>query len=681
MSKRLFAILFGGYGRGLSFDGSFGTQVYPVFLMKNFGNLAQNADEVRHAEERGSLADVLENISDSGPEVQRADQRLPKLSGSAVAAVVKAVVQGIRDNLEVLFKAVALVGFLVYCACFYFSVSDWWFSPEWTTDDALQQSYPFLRVFDPELFSGDVITQMMERYLTPIHYGVTAAMTWVTGDAVMAGHVVMLIQLSLLVLGIFLAVSAACGGVVAGMIPGLFAATWMLHTRLIVQRMTGGLPRGWAAPLFAFFLYFALKGNHRGVLATLVFGCLVHPPATIICAGAYGLWLMWDFLRSSSQGRALDSAASRRAWAPLWRFTVLAPFLVVLAWLVVRMPAEIGTMATLERAAHMPEFSTPDGRFPFYPLKPVRWELATFGFQAFASRLHNPGTIIKAAIIPLVVLGCLFLAGVGFRQRREVFPKPVLWFGVATLLVYAAARAFAFQLYVPDRHLQFPLAICFVVGVSIAAWRVGAPYLGASAAHRWWWSYLGLAAVALVVVLGSGSGLQGSGNFNYSAHKKGGVFDWIRAHTPRDALIAGEPSLIDGAMLFGHRTAYITTETAHPFYDGYYATIKPRIEITLRAHYARDLNEFLSLVEPQGIDYFVFDRKRFYPEALASVKYFEPFNSLLREIAGRSWPEYAYRELPREIDMINFPAMPFRDDVSVVVDVQALKTWLAERKP
>lgn len=638
--------------------------------MKNFDNLAVSGDS-------GLATQVPSAVK--GSEGDHRSPRMPPNQGGLKSSVSEepTFLRGatvsttkIRHPL-VLF---ALAGLGTYLVLFYLSISPWWFNPEWTTDDALQQSYPFHRVLNPGVFEGDVITNMMVQYLTPLHYGVTAAMTWLFGDPIMGGHAVMGIQLSITLVALFLAVSHACAASRFHLVPACLAVLWLLHTRLIVQRLTGGLPRGWALPLFAVFFLFAIRRQHSAVIVTLFVGALLHPPATALCALAYAGWVCGEYLITRVRGWGDRSAveSARRAWINALRFVLVAPILFLAAWLVVRMPPEIGTMATLERAAQMPEFSTPDGRFPFYPLKPIGWEISTFGFQAFVSRLHGAPRSVKDAVIVGVVLSALLLALVSFVRRRALVPGPLIYFLGATAVMYLLAREFAFRLYVPDRHLQFPLAILSIAAFSIGAWRLG---MRADDKERVGVSLLASGVIVLLVVLGSGSGLQGSANFNYSTTKKGNVFEWMRAHTPTEALIAGEPTLLDGVFLFGMRRGFITTETAHPFYDRYYETIKPRIEVVLRAHYARDIDEFLSLVEPHGIDYFVFERRRFYPEALQSLKYFEPFNALLRELGSRHWKEYAYRQLPTKVDTEAFPAMPFRDAHSVVVDVKALRTW------
>jgi hypothetical protein len=176
--------------------------------------------------------------------------------------------------------------------------------------------------------------------------------------------------------------------------------------------------------------------------------------------------------------------------------------------------------------------------------------------------------------------------------------------------------------------------------------------------------------------LGSGLGLQGDANFNYSQDKKGEVFLWLRDNTDPQSLIAGHPTHIDGTMLFANRRAFITTETAHPFYPKYNEEVRRRVKISLRAHYAQTLEELSRILEGEGIDYFVFERARFYPEALAENDYQLPHKKLAQELGSRDWRLYAYREIPAELDFDEAPYQVFRDAKSVVIDVKKLREFL-----
>ncbi|RMG43048.1 MAG: hypothetical protein D6719_04685 [Candidatus Dadabacteria bacterium] len=558
-----------------------------------------------------------------------------------------------------------------YLVLFVKSISPYWFHPHWTTDDGLQQLFPFHAVYHPEIFRGDLIYEVMKGYLAPVHYWLGYLITLFTHSPVMTGHYIMLIQLVLAGLFTFLAVKR-----VAGSAAGFFALTWLFHTRYLMQRMTGGLPRGWATVVLSAFLYFILSRNHRAVLITILIGCMLHPPATLTVAVSYGLFLLLEIVNRESR-----SEAARR----LKIYLLLSPFFAFITLAVIHRPDYVGQMVTYKEALKMPEFHRPDGRFPFVPLRNPVHEISSFGFHAFIGRLYNPGTFWKRAARPLVLALLVLLAFIGWRKKREVIPKEVWIYALSIMIVYFMSRLLAFKLYVPDRHIQFPLALFFIVAFSAGLWRAfysskGSEDYTDSSFKYSRWSLTALAAMAVFIYICSGSGLYGSANFNYSRDKKGEVFTWIKNHTAERALIAGHPTFIDPVQLFGMRRGYATTETAHPFYKGYYREIKRRLIISLKAHYARNLRELLAILKPEGVDYFVFERARFYPGALKKARYFPPLNQLVRELTSRPYMEYAYRELPDKVDLKKAPFMPFKDRKAALVDLKALEKYLAARK-
>ena len=557
-----------------------------------------------------------------------------------------------------LYEYVAALLFVAYAVAFWLNLEHKWFNSDWTTDDALQQIFPFYKAIYPQLFQGDLITKMMEGYLAPIHYAIGFSLTWLTSDPLMAGHWIMLLQLVSTLLFLFFGVRAA-----AGTVPAFFAATWLLHTRLLIQRLTGGLPRGWSASIFAAYFYCALKGQMNGVIAVIAVGCALHTPATLIVALSHGLFLLW--MSACKETRA--------TYKPhLIRYIIVAPFFVAFAFFMVQMPEDLGTMANLATAQKMPEFHA-GGRFPFLPFEPMLNEIHTFGFEAFIGRLYNPGPFLHAFAPAIVVLLLLLLVVVAAKKRYAIIPEPLLCFFIATAAVYVASRPLAFRLYVPSRHLQFPVEMFFIAAFSVGFWRL----LVKSGRTQ---AFVGLVLLGTFIAACSGSGLQGSANFNVTRTHKGEAFEWIRANTPENALIAGDPTFLDDVELFGVRTGYATTETAHPFYDRYYGEIKRRLHITLAAEYAPTLKEFLKLLEPEKIDYFVFEREKFLPNNLANASYLEPFNAEVASMAHRTPPNFAYFELKKLAGEGHFAPLVFHDRYALIVDLRELRSYLTEHE-
>lgn len=547
-----------------------------------------------------------------------------------------------------------------YMFAFFRQLDGRWFNPEYTTDDALQQSYIFHEVFSPGFWDGDLITTVMRGYLAPLHYWLTYAATWVTGSPIQGGHVVMALQ-ALITCGFLLfGVRAFCGSAV----PGMFAVVWFLHTRTVVQRFTGGLPRGWAAPVFAAFLYCVATGRHTLMLFCLLCGCMLHPPGTFLAGAAYGVWLL-----------VLVAGHSRRAEGirALKRLVLLCPLYLIVTLIVVHRPAEIGQMVDYDTASQMPAFG-PRGRFAFLPLPSASRHIRTYGYNAFLMRLHDPGDFLKT-IAPYFVFGSLLLFAIlAWNRRRELVPASVWAYFAAIVSVYLVSRQVVFKLYVPDRHLLIPMTFFLIVAFTVASWRLAA---GPATWHRLRQCAV-LVLLAGVIFLFKGTGLVQDCNFNYHIYRKGKAFEWLRENTPEKSVIAGHPTHIDPVMLFAKRRGYVTSETAHPFYPIYYAEMERRLAISLKAHYALTVNEFLSLLKGEGIDYYVFSRMRFYGRNLKTETYYRPLDTLVEQLTSREHTNYAYKLFPKQVNLEEFPAMPFRDKDSVVIDLKLLQEYVQQ---
>ncbi len=573
---------------------------------------------------------------------------------------------------------ISFLFFLFYVIILYNDLSKFILNPAYLTDDAFQQTYPFYEIFYPDVFKGDVLTDVMKGYLAPLHWGVTYIITWLVGDPILAGHYVMLLQVFLSCMFLFLAVKHW-----AGVAPAFFALTWFLHTRYILQRITLGLPRGWAPVVFTCYFFLIAKGYHKAIFVLLFIGCLVHPPATFMIAVAYGLFVVH---------KNIFGVEKERYQKILLFLILLSPVYIITTYNVIKKPDYLGEMVTLEEAKKMPAFDRAGGRFPFVPLLSVKAEVNTFAFQAFRGRFHDAPSFLRGKILPTIFISMFILILIGILRQKKVIPIEIVMYFFSILIVYFLSREFAFKLYVPDRHLQFPMAFFFFLFFSIAIWRAfddgkadedkfSPKWCQSGSLKKSWGCFIVFVCLGTFVYLTSGLGLSGDANFNWRKDKKGGVYEWIKNNTLQTSLIAGHPTSVDPVPLFAIRKVLISTEMSHPFYPKFFEEVKRRLEVSLRATYAKNLQELVDILESEKVDYFIFERALFYPEKLGDgAGYPKPFKDFVKEISNRPWEEFAYRELPNEVDMKNFPFMPFKDKYMALVDIKALKSYLAMEK-
>ncbi|MCC6953845.1 MAG: hypothetical protein IT290_06980, partial [Deltaproteobacteria bacterium] len=520
-----------------------------------------------------------------------------------------------------------------------------------------------------------LITRSMEAYPPPLHLWLSLALTRWTGDPNIAGHWVHLIML-LLTLGFIFALVRH----LAGNITGMFSVFFYLHTRNLVQRMTCGVPRGWAGPVLAAFLYFLCTKNHWGVILTLFFGTLLHPPSAFMCAATYGLYLFVGVLWNRTRLEFMPNFA---------RYLVVAPIIAFVAFVTVQRSPDIGSMVTYEQAKRIPALQRHGGRFPFVPMKDAFFELNTVGIQAFVNRWEPEEIWVRRNMTPLLYGFFCVLLLIQWRTRRELFPPELLVYVISIFIVYFLSRELAYRLYVPDRHLQFPLNTFFIVAFPVAIWRLFHPLTLTGGFRQTEWRYALRPSVALLylgvfIFWTAGSGLEGQANFNYRMDTRPGLYSYVRT-TPLTSMFASHPGRIDPLQLLGQRKAYVTTETAHPFYDAYYKTIQERLQVVFRAFYAGSLEELLATVEPARIDYFVYFYEDFLPEKMAKASYTQPFRKWVNRLAQKyprdQYVGVRYASVPPEGE---YPFVAYRDGECFVVDIAKLREYLnasADAKP
>lgn len=533
---------------------------------------------------------------------------------------------------------------IAYACAYFYAIRGKIFRADISTDDARQQSYVFHQVNHPELFTNDFVTEAMKSYLAPAHYWLSYFVTLFTADPVMTGHVVGCIQLSIALIALFFflrdraSVAAGCLGVI-----------WFLQTHKFVRTMTGGLPRGWMAPLIFGFLYLLAKRKHVAIVTLLGFGIILNPPATFVCMLTYGIVLMIEAIQTRRV----------RCFYPL----LLASPLYLLATLsVLNRPEFVGEMVSYEQAASMPSFSRAGGRFAFLPFSQPKDEILFKGLYSFYNKRETP----FGSYGLWLALGVVFipLLCVALRKERRPFLRECTALGFSGLLAYFLARALAFRLYVPERYLLIPLGAFCITATLISLW-----HCFSKTSHR----CFGILLLSFVVYYGGGSGIGGHLNYNIRARNNADLYQWVKQETFKQALIAGNPTHIDAIPLFGMRAAYITTETAHPFFDRYWKEAKRRLTVTWTAYYSDDIDDFLDVLRSEDITHFIFKKSDFFPKGLEQSTYFKPFDQLVKNLSNKDPKSFVYETFLANKSLKPLGVTPFRSRKSLVIDIVALE--------
>jgi hypothetical protein len=532
-------------------------------------------------------------------------------------------------------------------------------------DDVRQQIFWMQQWLDPGLFRGDLLSAYARLYVPWGVKGLYWLAAFVVGpltfSKILPGFLFVLLGVCLFQIGHLL------GGRSLAWVTA--AVYWLMP--FFLDNLAGGLARGFAAPLLALFWLGWLERRPRLMGLALLLQALFIPYIFLVGAAAVALaWL-----------------AGRAAWVSPPPFPRRASHFLLLAaaaGLVGLMRLEylsagFGPLVSAAEMANRPEFG-PAGRFPILPVPGLPWELLQpWGFIApFREGGPVAGVAVSAAVAVLAALGLLEVDWRALKDRL----RPAAWLALASLLLYFLARLALLKLFIPDRYVIYTINLFYCVLLALGLH-------GALKVGRWPRN-LSLLALGLAACLGA-LRLHGVGLKDYSAYKP--LYAALAA-TPKDALIAGHPNLMDTVPTFARRRAFATYELAHPWSRGYWRQLDPRLEDLFRAYYAGDPREVLAFARKYRIAFLVVDDRHFRPEFLKGGQFFFPMEVRAPKNFGRSRfevvdaPFFApfAREIRRETagrDRFALLSWPFSPKVKVSPHLWLLdlRPWLGETPP
>lgn len=500
-----------------------------------------------------------------------------------------------------------------------------WLGPALTRDDlfnndAAHHIYWLYKFADPELFPDDLsIEYFSSNSVAPKGYTALYASMAPSVDVLFASKILSVLLLCTTAWLAWLLGKASFPErpFLAGM---LAVAVSMASLSSIDLLPSVGLQRAFAMPLTLLCLWALVAQRYQWVGFSWIAAALLYPVIVPVLGLAAGFVFLFELVRNRKMP----------AWWWLNGLLGAAAVAIVLAGRGV--PEYIGPMVSYAEASQMAEFG-PGGR----------QQLFGNGWSGYWFHHHRTGLGVAPKVLLATIMAALL--ALALRGRRAI-PAPVLIMALTGIALWLAARVVLFDLYLPNRHSRWTIAASIVVVLAVAlaasVVRLQTVFSALRAAPAWAMAAItAVVAPAIVGVALYPSAIQAS--------RTPVDRDLERAYTfiaglPKGTLVAAHPDLANFVPLRARRSVLASTEVSIAFMQGYYRTLKPRIEASLRAAYAKDWNELDSLLVPFGVDVMLT-----HPSVWKSHSYPPPFDALAAELTqGNDESSFVLRQPPAD---------------------------------
>ena len=520
------------------------------------------------------------------------------------------------------------------------------------SDDA-RTFFPFHGLNEPGLFEGDPIAAEVGAFVTPGVGLIYRILTPFVG-LYAATKLVQLLCLGILVGAGWILIRSRR----VGLAGGLLLVFLLLHTPAVPGRIAGGLPRGFAFPLYSLWCAGAFSRSERTRFTSAVVAAVVYPPAMAMIIAAEGVFGL------------LGPRGSIMGWLKRYALLVLLCAMAGLAYSLPR--PDSGPIHTLAEAQSEPAFG-PEGRLkvlPFQnPVPYVSWAFSSPFLPVGRSLAHGlPGIAQTLGSTTALMIITLLLALVALRLTSA--PRAAFAFFCAAVFLYALARVLAYHLYFPIRYLQYGMPIAAILlgtsAVGLVLPRLRPRPLRAAARNVC--AFLFIGGLCLV----NGDGLVVNNGMTVEGYSNAELHAAIR-RLPIDVRIACHPWEADGITYWGQRQATDGYETLMVWFTEDWKRQKKRTQDTLLALYATRPSDVLDYCERNGVTHFLIRTDRYGPDLRQGAALFEPLTRFINEhLATVSREELVFLHVPAS--SIIFEEGPYR-----LIDVAALgSAWAGE---
>jgi len=467
-------------------------------------------------------------------------------------------------------------------------------------DDARQHIFWMQRFVDPGLFPNDLIADYYES-ISPSGF---TTLYWIFGH--LGVEPLLLTKILPLVLG--LAATAYSFAVTMRVLPvpaAGFAASLLLNQVLWSRLdLVSSTPRAFLCPLFLAFLYHFLRRSLIGCVVTVALLGLFYPSGLFIAAGVVALNLF------RLEKRRLRVSQNRGEYFLCAAVLVVASLATAAYW--------------LQSSRYGPPITASEGRMLPTGLAGERLGFLDEEFWTYWLWGEQSGLLSSVSPMPFALIAGLLLPVLMYSPKR--FPlasritgaKLLPLTALASVIMFFAAHAVLFRLYLPDRYIRqtVPMLICVAAGVgllvmldAVLRWSIS------SQLNKRVWVAAGATALVGAMLVSFPSFVKRFPRTKWRAGEEVQLYEFL-SRQPKDSVIATLSREANNIPTFAKRSVLIAPEYANPYQRSYYLQLHERCLDLLNAQYTTDSENLRNFIREYHVDFFVLDRNAFEPSYL-----------------------------------------------------------------
>ncbi len=518
-------------------------------------------------------------------------------------------------------------------------------------DDVRQQIYWMQSWSDPELYQDDLLSRYARNY---VPWGVQAV--YALGSQFMNP-----VQFTKVVAALLFVMTAGflfgIGLLFKDDLTGVLAVCVFFLFGTFLDRISGGLSRGFVYPLMAGYVFFLGRENLAYAGIVLLLQSLFNPYAFLVCLLTHVIFIAHKVAKTLSARPAPnpthpsvpqdaahlgschsspnDARISEHGfiWGPKLASSVtlktLVPALPVALGVIlialkyaVFTSSEFGEVVTLADMAGRVEY-TDAGRYGIVPVPSILFEIVRPWVPGFASG----GWEAPVGALVFTAVGAAAIWALKRNTQLQVIDvsgfRAFFYLLGASMVMYGVACFTLMKLFLPSRYLEFSLNIFYCVLTAVCI-RIAIEHFGLRRCA--------VPVIATVLVVFGAVRLHNVGLYDYS--DAADIYRFLQS-TPKTSLIAGHPDMMDNVTTFGKRKAFITYELSHTWYKQYWKDLSRRTFDFFRAYYSDDPDLIRKFCRKYGIDYLVVRETDFQSDSPEKRSlYFEPFGSYIRDLVN-----------------------------------------------